>query len=412
MIDNAPKIKAIENPVLDNAIGAYDTYINASLGKDPESTRAKGIVLTKDEIISIRTYAYAALKLPTTLVDVKAYLGYSGGAGIGNEPIDFQRSFVIVHNHAERWDPIYRDIRNVTTELKLFGANMVIYGDQMEKVLSQIKGDKTLKDLGIETYEDLAAVKLKMGDAFPGIELDDNDLETAASFGDHIAIMLEGVTAQFNNAQGINDKLSSFANDLANKVQSQINTRLTAIDTSSLPEEITALNTKIEERALSIDEKTKEYKAAVEKSISSAAGLNVFGIAMAIYIGVEAEKIRKERNALKDQQEVDIALLHEKNSILGNLALVKLDMQNLNVLVINADHATKNLVAVWDSITTYTKSSKDAAAKITDAMKARMFVTQFNLVVAPWKLMGNDVADLLQVFIEADNEFNNLSTSN
>ncbi|WP_297831200.1 alpha-xenorhabdolysin family binary toxin subunit A [Pseudomonas sp.] len=401
-----------DNNVIDTAAGAYDAYIKASLGKDPESTRAKGIVLTKDEIISIRKYVYAALKLPDSIVDVKAYLGYNGGAGIGNEPIDFQRSFFIIKTHAESWDPLYRDIRNVTTELKLFGANMVIYGDQMKTVLSQIKGDKTLKALGIETYEDLAAVKLKMGNAFPGIELDENDLETAASFGDHIDIMLKGVTAQSNSAQGINDKLSSFANDLANKVQSQINTRLSAIDTSSLPQEITALNTKVEERAVSIDEKTKEYKSAVEKSIGSAAGLNPFGLAMAIYIGVEAEKIRKERNALKNLQEIDIALLKEKNSILGRLALVKLDMQNLNMLVINADHATKNLVAVWDSITTYTKYSKDAAADITDAMKARMFVTHFSLVVAPWKLMSNDVADLLQVFIEADNEFNNLPTSN
>jgi hypothetical protein len=396
------------NIITDNAIGAYETFITMSSGKHPESNRAQGIILTQSQIVAIRKYAYKAIRLPTSMVDVKAYLNFNVDAGIGNKPEDFRGSFIIIHNHAKRWDRIYRDIKLVTTELKLFGAKMIIYGNAMDRIIGEIKAANILKGLGIRSYADLAAAKITMGTAFPDLTLDAEDLQIAATFGECISIMLRGVTAQHRKAQAINDALSSFANDLANNVQQQISTRLAAVDAPSLNAKVKALTDKIAERAVAIDEKTKEYKSAVEKSLSAAAGLNLFGLGMAIYIGVEAEKIRKERNALSDLQQADISLLEAQEQTLGRLAQIKLDLQNLDTLIFSADKATKNLVSVWDSITLYAQSSKEATEEITDGMSAIMFSIEFALVVEPWKQMSNDVEDLQQVFIDADTEFNQI----
>jgi hypothetical protein len=79
-------------------------------------------------------------------------------------------------------------------------------------------------------------------------------------------------------------------------------------------------------------------------------------------------------------------------------------MQDLQLLVIDADAATKNLVTVWNALALYAAKSQDEAGMITDALKATRFESHFRAVVAPWKLIGETADELLEVFTEADEE--------
>jgi len=394
----------VDNSTVDDAVNAPKEFTAASLGKSADSIREKGITLTKNEIVQLRMYEIVALALPTAIQDVITYLRYEDGAGKGLSATDFQKTFTVVHNHAARWNPINVKIKAIGSELKVFSGQLLNYGDDMTRTLSEIKSVKTLKELGIETLEDLKRVELEMGDKFPGIELDAGDLDTAKDFGYYLGLMLKKVEQRSKDADEVKELLQQFDSDLSLEVRPEISLKLVAIKNTPLHEVIKNLQTIIDQRKIDIDEKTKEYKKLVVDSFTAAAGGGLVGIGMAIYTGVEAEKIRKERNRLKGLQTADIELLSQKNSIAGSLARIELDMQDLQLLVIDADAATKNLVTVWNALALYAAKSQDEAGMITDALKATRFESHFRAVVAPWKLIGETADELLEVFTEADEE--------
>jgi hypothetical protein len=153
-----------------------------------------------------------------------------------------------------------------------------------------------------------------------------------------------------------------------------------------------------------IDEKSKEYKKLVSSSLGSLTG-GVPGLAGAIYFGVEAEKVRKERNRLLAEQSKDVADMQHKDHVIGSLKSVKLDLQRLDIIVIDADIATQNLTLVWNRLGDYFKQSSQSVDAINDALAVRSFMTNFRLVAEPWKGIKEDARKLLDVFAEADKEF-------
>jgi hypothetical protein len=398
------KTEATNDPVIQNAINAPRIFFEASAGKADGGNRAKGVFLTKEELVSLRLYELAGLRLPTHIQDVIAYLGFKDGAGRGLSAEDFRITYITIRNHAARWNPIRVKLMAVGSELKVFAGQMLQYGKIMEGVLTEVQGDKTLTDLGIRTIEDLKRVKIQMGNRFPGIELSPADLDVVEDFGFYLEKILTRLAQRKKDAEEIKNLLHQFGNDLSLHVRPQISIKLQAITNTSLTADVKQLTERIEQRALDIDQKIKEYKQAVTSSLTSASKLNPFGVAMAIYTGVEAEKIRKERNHLKGLQETDIQSLTSKNSILGNLSRVQQDMQELQLLVIDADSATKNLITAWNSLYLYVEQSHIESSEITDALRARRFVSHFSLVVKPWELIGMEADDLLTVFKEADDE--------
>lgn len=139
----------------------------------------------------------------------------------------------------------------------------------------------------------------------------------------------------------------------------------------------------------------------VKQAISAVMG----NLVMMIYSSVQAEKIRKERNKLTEEQEADIALMTKKDQILASLGRIRMDFQNLDLIVIDADIATKNLITVWNSLGTFIAASATEVDGIHDGLTMRRFRNQFNLVVTPWKTIEADAKKLQHVFAEADREF-------
>jgi len=393
---------------VEEAAEAPQVFMKASMGLYENSVRAKGMTLTMQQIVALHLYEQKGLSLPTTSEQVIAYLGYERGAGAGLEPPDFLRTFSIINTHAKRWNPIRQRIKDVGGELKVFAVQMLQYGISIEEVIDQIKGTKTLDELGIHTLEDLKRVKEVMGDKFPDLTLDAKDSEIATDFGYYIDQILLKIKSHEEKAQQLKTELTVFGDDLATKVRPEITLKLTAITNSSLKDEVVVLKKAIDDRALEIDELTRAYKKLVLDSLQAAAGANLVGLGMAIYFGVEAEAVRKSLKELKAQQAKDIASVTEKSRIVGRLSLIKADMQDLELLTIDADIATKNLITVWNKLHHYTKTSKNEADAITDAMQARRFARHFAQVVEPWGLIRDQADDLISVFDEADEEIKRL----
>lgn len=402
------ELNGIGNTSAQDAINATTLYMDASLGRYGDGVREKGMILTKKELVALHLYEQAGLRLPTQMEQVVAYLGYESGAGRELEPRDFQKTFTLINAHARRWNPIRQRIKDVSGEMKVFASQMLTYGNAMRNVLADIRGTKTLDELGIRTVEDLKRVKTEMGDRFPGIELDKNDADTSTDFGHYLDQMLGKIRTHHANAEHLKNTLASFGDDLAYQVRPQINLKLVAIDNTPLKADVIELKRQMDARALEIDEKNAAYKKLVEESLTSAASMNLFGLGMAIYSGVEAERIRKERNELKAVQARQIKEMAGKNQILARLSVIKADMQDLELLAVDADVATNNLITVWNKLHTYAEQSRDEADSITDALRARLFITHFEQVVTPWELVGKEADELLNVFVEADLEIKRL----
>lgn len=383
--------------IVDDAAADPAMLFSQSVGTADSETRDSGLILTKDQIINLKRYELKGLALPTQLKDVINYLGYESGAGNGLEAVDFQGSFKLIHGHASLWNPLRTDLLTVSDKLVVFAGSMQVYGKSMGEVLDDIKALGLVEKYDIKTLEDLRRVELELGIKFPGIDPADKD-----DLGYYLDKILDKVREREAEALGIKARLDAFGYQLANRVAPEVKLRLACIDNNNLDVEIRALQTKIDNRAKDIQEKTEEYKKMVNKALEAAGQGNLI---VMIYSSVEAEKIRKERNKMRKDQEADIARMETKNRILASLGRVRMDMQDLDLIVIDADIATKNLITVWNKLGTFIAESVSEVDGINDGLSMRRFKNQFELVVKPWETIEVDAQKLLDVFAQADREF-------
>jgi len=381
---------------------APKTLTNASSLEQEGGARGKGLLLTKKQIIDLRKYEAAALALPFTLADVKDYLNFGADAGAGLKHEDFLKTFSATRRHAQRWSPLREAIMLTGSRLKLFAASMSLYGRDMAEVCAEVKASSLLDQHNIKNLEELKRLELELGDRFPGIELEP---DTLSDLGYYLDQIFKRIKDNLDDVTAIKEQLALFGYDLREFILPEIKLRISLIGSNSLPADIEMLKQQIDERSQQINEKNADYKAAVEKSIRAAAGMNVVGLALAIYLGVEAENIRAQRNRLYEEQEKAIETLKGKNQTLGSLTRVKHDLQGLELVAVDADIATQNLMHVWSVMHLYVKDSQDAVSRITDALSLRRFMSAFQEVVSPWRQIEQDADALIAVFKEADVEY-------
>lgn len=391
--------------IVDEAVRAPIALFDYSASNPDDSEREPGLILTKEQLKNIKRYEVAGLALPIELNNVINYLGYATGAGRGLEAVDFQQTFKLIHTHASGWNPLRVDLISVGHKLQLFAGEIQIHSSTLSEIRSEITTLNLLDEYNITTAEDVRRLQTSLGSKFPGIELDARETETVREVSYYLEKIIENIQQQAADANGIKTRLDTFANALSDTVRPALQLKLRSIENNTLSDEIKALNDIIEKRAKDIDEKNKEYKEAVKQATGAAATFNTIGLIMSIYIGVEAERIRKERDQLKLAQTRDIADMQTKNRILGALNRVRLDLQDLDIIVIDADIATKNLVTVWNKLSDYASRSLKQVDMLNDALTVRQFFNAFNLVAAPWKDIEKDANTLLAVFAQADREF-------
>jgi hypothetical protein len=360
-------------------------------------TRDPGLILTKDDIKNLRKYEIAGLALPTILKDVITYLGYETGAGRGLEAVDFQQTFELIHGHASLWNPLRTDLLTVNDKLVGFAGSIQVYGESINEVLAEVRALALADKHDVKTLEDLRKLEMQWGHKFPDIEPVDRE-----DIGAYLDDILMEVRQQQNEAQNIKKRLDTFGLELATTVKPAISLKLSSIDKNTLGVEVKALQTVIDDRSVAIEEKSKEYGQLVKEAIASLVGGG--GLIMMIYSSVLAEKVRKQRNELRAQQDQDIRLMNTKNTILASLNRVRNDLQNLDIVVLDADIATKNLITVWNGLDTFISQSSQAINGINDALSLRRFSNQFKLVVRPWKTIEVDAHKLRDVFAAADRE--------
>lgn len=386
------------------AVEVPKVLADVSIGEDDKVVRHTGLILTKEQIISIKKYVALGLSFPDTLKGITDFLRYGPGedGGPGLTAQDFLSTFTLIATHAKAWSPLRQRIMLTSVDLKSFGAKMQIWGRAMQRIYDGDDAAQLIKSNNVKTPEELNNLEFNWPGVFPGIELAP---DTVPQLNDYLIDILKRIREYQGRTNAIKENLDTFASDLETKVVPAIKLRLALIGNNKYTGEIAALDKKITERALEIDELNAQYKALVQKSISSVGSFNIVGLGLAIYFGVEAENVRARRKRVNAEQDADIHSLSSKEMTLAALKRVEHDLQNAKIVAIDAEVATNNLRFVWNSIDRYITDSEQSMASIHDALKLYKFMSTFEEVVESWAQLAAVADQLIDVFDQADKEY-------
>lgn len=393
----------MDNEVLKAAIEAPKLFIDASLGKGEEYTRDPGFQLTKEQIVNLRKYEVLGLSLPTEINDIIVYLNYgkgdSGSPGLGAK--DFQKTFKTTYDHAAKWSDLRLAIMMTGNQLQIFAGSILGLSGAITKLYTDQKVSGDLDRLGIDTPQKYLDQKVQNPD-LPGLEVPQQDLE---SLGYYLDQVLSKVKDAHDKASAVRKRIDDFGKAMGLTVLPEIKLRLKAVSENTYKQDIQDLQGVIDKRSNDIEALSKQYDEMVGESLKSAASLNVAGLALAIYTGVKAENIRKERNKLKAEQERDNLAMTSKNQTLASLNRIRGDLQELRDVTIEADVATQNLMVVWGSLSNFISASKDEVDSLPNALTLRIFNDQLMSIAAPWQKIYEGSDQLLRVFAAADKEY-------
>lgn len=393
----------VANKIVEAAVKAPQIFIGASLGEGEEYNRDTGIQLTKEQIISLRKYEVLGLSLPIRLQDVIAYLNYGAGdsGGVGLKPADFLRTFTTTYDHAKRWSPLREKIMLTGTDLKIFAGSIIRTGMGIVEIYEDLRVSGYLEKYDIKTPEEYLKLKQQFPN-LPSLDLPDGDVP---EIKDYLNDLLGKVRLCHLKAEHVREELDKFGTDMREKVLPEIRLRLEFVSKNTYQADILVLQGVIDQRSKEIDELNKQYDQLVQEAIKSAATLNIAGLILGIYQGVKAEKIRKERNKLKEEQHADNQIMASKNQTLSSLNKVRDDLQNLSYVAIEAEVATQNLMLVWNALSTYISASVSEVDRLDEATSLRRFKNQLLGVIDPWERIKTSADQLLSVFAAADKEY-------
>lgn len=395
----------IDSKIVEAAAKAPQIFVNASLGEGEEYNRGTGIQLTKEQIISLRKYEVLGLSLPVRFQDVVSYLNYgaSDNGGVGLNPADFLRTFIMTYDHAKRWSPLREQIMLTGTDLKIFAGSILRTGRGIVEIYEDLKASRYLEEHDISTPEQYLALKRQIPD-LPDLTLPAGDVPDIKGY---LNDMLTKVRQCHQKAERVREELDSFGIDMREKVLPEIKLRMAFVLKNTYQADIQALQGEIDQRSKEIDGLNKQYDQLVQEAIKSAATLNIGGLILGIYQGVKAESIRKERNKLKEEQQLANQKMASKSQTLQSLNKVRDDLQNLTYVTIEAEVATQNLMLVWNALSTYVSASAKEVDQLQEATSLRRFKNQILDIIEPWEQIKSSSDQLLGVFAAADKEYGN-----
>jgi hypothetical protein len=399
----------MSDKVIEAAAKAPRLFVSASLGEGEDYNRETGIQLTKEQIISLRKYETLGLSLPIQLNDVIAYLNYGSGddGGVGRTAQDFLRTFTMTYQHARRWSPLREKVMLTGNDLKIFAGSIIRTGTAIVEVYDDLKASKYLEAHDISTVDEYLKLQQQMP-GLPDLDLSPGDV---ADIRGYLNDLLSKIRLSHQKAEQVRGELDRFGIDMRATVLPEIKLRLEFVSRNTYASDIKQLQGQIDQRSAEIDELNKQYEKLVQEAIKAAAGFNIAGLVMAIYQGVKAEKIRHERNALKQLQQADNQRMASKNQTLSSLNKVRDDLQNLSYVAIEAEVATQNLMLVWNALSDYVAASIVEVGKIDEAASLRRFKNQIMNIIEPWEHIKSSADQLLAVFAEADKEYENNNMS-
>ncbi|MCF5444697.1 alpha-xenorhabdolysin family binary toxin subunit A, partial [Pseudomonas syringae] len=246
----------LENDTLARVTLKPVEYLNLILDDEKKGGRGAALILTKEDILSLKRYERHALNIPTSLARVEQQLGFTTISIPGLEPKDMLVTYKAIHNHGKSWLGIEDAIKRSGFTIDLFAAH---FSDQGRQIISYIEKMDFARQLGL-TVVDLTLEEVRDTSPTPLGQTDQKVCITLAQF-------LKETASQIKNhqhaASTLAQHIDTFSTVLSVQLIPGINDKVKLAKRSDLDQQISELEKDIEQLTVDIEHKNKEYKAAI-----------------------------------------------------------------------------------------------------------------------------------------------------
>lgn len=397
MHDPKSKSEVLEKPKL--TITPTE-FLRALVEDEKNNGRATALILTKEDILSIKRYERHSLNLPSTLERVEQQLGFAHSGISGLEPQDLLLTYRAINQHAQSWSAIEVDIKAKGFDLDLFagefsnqGKQILDYVDKME-LARQLQ--LTVDDLTIETVRSLTPAPLTKTDKTVCLSL--------AEMLKKIAVQME---AHRKASTKLAEDIKQFAHTLTVDLVPGINDKVALANRSDLDEDLIALEKEIDRLTVDIDQKHQEYSTTRTHITLGLLGGLVGLIVTDSIFGAQAEAIRKEKNRLIKEKKARLEMLGQKRPLAAAIRNLEILFEDMKIRMLDAHQSAVNLQDLWTMLAKYIDNAARRLADISDDQTLLDFVLEFKSVVTPWEEIKGITTHLLLTFEQALDEFSN-----
>ena len=377
-----------------------DATLALLANQDPLSVRPPGI-FTLDDLLNIKNYVQSSLAFPTKNDDILKWFNIDESTKLPIPATELTDIILNIREHANNWDNVEQQVKQQSIDLALTSRNITQTGKQVIEYINHmpIIKQKT-SSLDELSQEQLADIKYQSDDQQIATELVcileyiKNDIKqqsiktiktknTVSDFRVHI---IGGYLSDFQhveslmfNVKGIYQQLDSANNDNSEDF---------------LKEQI--IHKKQEVHQLEL-----EYDHFVKLCFTGLAGGIIGLIITGSIFGIEAEKIRKLKNAaLQEIQEMN-KKMNQDQLIKKTIFEIQISLQKIEGFFKDARLAVDHLDYMWLAILTEINQSIDVFKKINDADKLIRFVVQFKRIISSWAAIKDYSVHLISVFDES-----------
>ncbi|MBP0941228.1 alpha-xenorhabdolysin family binary toxin subunit A [Pseudomonas alliivorans] len=375
-------------------------FLRALVEDEKNNGRATALILTKEDILSIKRYERHSLNLPNTLERVKQQLGFAHSGISGLEPQDLLLTYRAINQHAQSWSAIEVDIKAKGFDLDLFagefsnqGKQILDYVDKME-LARQLQ--LTVDELTIETVRSLTPAPLTKTDKTVCLSL--------AEMLKKIAVQME---AHRKASKKLAKDIKQFAHTLTVDLVPVINDKVALANRSDLDEDLIALEKEIDRLTVDIDQKHQEYSTTRTHITLGLLGGLVGLIVTDSIFGAQAEAIRKEKNRLIKEKKARLEMLGQKRPLAAAIRNLEILFEDMKIRMLDAHQSAVNLQDLWTMLAKYVDNAARRLADISDDQTLLDFVLEFKSVVTPWEEIKGITTHLLLTFEQALDEFSN-----
>lgn len=371
-------------------------------GSQADGGRAAG-VFTADDLIKILLYVRTARQLPHNLGALKKDLG-SDSTGIpGLEPGEIIELYEQITDHANRWTPVEKLVRNQSCALMPAAHEIVSIGGKILDII----GAMDMMTRIVETLEKTTAT-------IPVTSNKDKAVQT--NLPQVIALLKWTCTDQQEKSREVLTAVSDYKTEISGGFLLSNNKHVTGLEPAvkdkrdrarkaNLDGKITELQNSTNALQSQIDALKKDYAKYVGLAFTGAAG-GPIGLAITGGIfGAKAEAARKRKNELINQKLEKDAELMKVQIVEGMLNQLSTHFTDLGLCLLDAEQALTHLEFLWTDIVVRIDHSVDKWVQVNDSETLLAFAIDLESIVNPWKEVGDMSTKLVEVFDHTIEEF-------
>ncbi|KPZ23653.1 Binary cytotoxin component [Pseudomonas syringae pv. viburni] len=287
--------------------------MNVLSGKGEGVARAPGLLITNEDVRSIRRYVNTGLSLPTKLEEVSQLVGGSDNGIAGLAPDAIAELHVGIQTHARSWSAIETNMQKVGSDLYVFSGNLITIATN---VVDFIKG--------LESYQTLQVVDLTPAqiDQMPPVAFMDQDskkIPGLLALVDDLKVYIKDHSASTTRTRvGVTD----FKRCLKDEIAPGVALKIRLARSGNAGDEIARLTADVDQLNNRINQKLAEYEEYSEyKWIGFWWGVIGGMVSYSIY-GPKATAALSEKDYLiKEKRQVELTL--KKKQVVGRSAGVR-----------------------------------------------------------------------------------------